>query len=136
MKKHKEYGKRVSQIILHENDLTNHRLTWLLVTQGILFSASAQFIDKHPMLFAAICIVGLLTTWSFGYALKNSFDSRQYLRREWKAKLEKHDLRPSQLPPLDGAYPNSGVATWKQPWLLVPKVILAAWFVMLWHGLF
>ncbi len=57
----------------HENELLNHRLTWMWVIQGILFTAfcsnSAAKYDHY------ICIVGIISSFSIGLSLLNGTEA-------------------------------------------------------------
>ena len=58
-------------MVQHENELINHRLTWLAALQGFLFAALGLLIkDSVPIgLVIAVCIVGLGSSLSVAYSL-------------------------------------------------------------------
>lgn len=84
-----KYAEILRALIRQENDVTNHRTTWLLVAQGILFAAASGLIKVHWFPTTVIGFVGILTAFSIGHVLQNSYDSRQYLKRTWRARVEK-----------------------------------------------
>ena len=132
----KPYADRISEILRHENEVTNHRLTWLIATQAIMFAASAEFLKSYLFPTIVICLVGILTTWSFAYALISSFESRQHMRKLWQMRLKDNDLSTENFPPLDGAYSGNDSKVWLLPWFFVPKLRLAAWVLLLIYALF
>jgi len=127
----KGYGEALRTLVRQENDLTNHRTTWLLATQGILFGAASAVIKDYSVPTVVIGAVGILTAWSIGYALKNSEKSRLHLKALWRARLEKGGYAPDELPPLDGGYPDLKPKKWLQPWNFIPRVAIGAWVVLI-----
>jgi hypothetical protein len=49
----------VRQMIVHENELTNQRVQWLLTVQGLLFTALAFAWKDAKPLICPLCIVGV-----------------------------------------------------------------------------
>lgn len=131
----KVYGDVLRTLVRQENDLTNHRTTWLLATQGILFAAASAVIREYVLPLVVIGAVGILTAWSIGHALKNSEKSRLHLKGLWRHRLEKGGYAPDQLPPLDGGFPDLKPKKWLQPWNFVPKVVSAAWAILIVYAL-
>jgi hypothetical protein len=61
----------IREMIMHENELINHRLTWLCQIQGFLFAALAvtwKFPDSKYVR-SIFCIVGILVAISSHYGL-------------------------------------------------------------------
>ena len=86
-------------LIRHENDVTNHRASWLLVAQGILFAATANLLHEHWFPVLVIAIVGVALCLSIGHALANSYQSRKYLKASWKEYLSERELDCTQFAP-------------------------------------
>ena len=42
-----QYTSILREMIRHEDVVTNNRLTWMLVSQGVLFAATATFWNIH-----------------------------------------------------------------------------------------
>ena len=57
--------------IRHENELLNHRLTWMWTLQGLLFAALGVLLSAHPERFVALilCLVGIVSCILIGYSL-------------------------------------------------------------------
>ena len=63
-----DYASVIRAMIRHENDVTNNRLTWMLVLQGFLLVASASFWKIYWLPFVAIATLGILTSVSVYYS--------------------------------------------------------------------
>jgi hypothetical protein len=119
-------------LIRHENDLTNQRTTWMLVTQGILLAAMATLLNVDRMLLTLVLsAVGYLTAMSVGQALKNSEDSRQFVKNEWEERLRRRGYTPYvDFAPLDGRNPAQNIDPKFFPWRFLPKLFKATWLVV------
>lgn len=118
-------------LIRQENDVTNHRTTWLLVSQGILFAAASALIRVHWFPTIVVGVVGILTALSIGHALKNSYESRQYLKRTWRKRLEERGYKWEDFPPLDGGNPELRTIDWLFPWTFIPRIVMGAWGLLI-----
>ena len=118
-------------LIRQENDITNQRTTWLLVSQGILLAAAGSFLKIHLFPTIVVGIVGLLLSLSFGKSLENSFEARQYLKQSWRTLVEKQGFKWEDFPPLDGGVPGVRVVRWSFPWYVAPRVFVVAWAVLI-----
>lgn len=58
-------------LVKHENDLINHRLTWFITIQGLLFAALGFAWGKEDarQLIFVLCPLGMLTSVSTAFAL-------------------------------------------------------------------
>ena len=85
-----------------QNELINHRLTWLGVWEGLLFLAYIRQPSSHPYLMP---LIGFIIALSIdrGVAAANSA-----LRPEQRAKPE-----------------------WAMPGVVLPKVVVVTWVVLL-----
>jgi hypothetical protein len=130
-----EYAEVLRSLIRQENDLTNHRTTWLLVTQGILFAAASTFIKTHWFPTLVVAVVGILAALSIGHTLSNSYKSRQYLKQEWRSKLERSGYKWEDFAPLDGGFPGLNPIQWLYPWALIPKLVMGAWALLVLYAI-
>lgn len=117
-------------LIRHENEVTNHRTAWLLVAQGILFAAAANFIKVHWFPTVVVGVIGFGIAMSIGHSLSNSFDSRQYFKNSWRSLVSERGLRWEDFPPLDGGFPGLKHRKWLAPWNFIPKALMAAWILL------
>lgn len=136
-------------LVGRENDLTNHRMTWLLVSQGILLVAVTDLIQNELRFWAAfVCVAAIAITWSIGSSLNESYNARQSMKKRWRGRVRTEGLDPRDLPPLDGAYAERErrelldpereppvESPWLQklrfPWTFVPWVIGLFWGAIL-----
>lgn len=125
-----EYAATLRALIRHENDVTNHRTTWLMVTQGLLFTAVSAVIKDVPWAAAVVALVGILVTVSIGHSLKNSYDSRRYFKDLWRKRVEDRGYKMEEVLPLDGGYPGNNAITWLLPGNFIPKVVIGAWLLL------
>jgi hypothetical protein len=117
-------------LIRHENEVTNQRTTWLLVSQGILFVAAASFEKTHWFPAVVVGLAGMVIALSIGDALQNSFESRQYIKHGWRTLLEQSGYKWEDFPPLDGGV-GLRVKAWLFPWSVIPRVFIVAWAALL-----
>lgn len=129
-KKLNDYALIIRDMIRHENEITNNRLTWMLVLQGILFVASASFWRIHWLPLLIITILGVVTSISFFYALLLSRKARIYLRSLWKKKIEKQKELVERIPPVAGDAPIQHRFPTLNPWLFLPWVFVSCWVAL------
>jgi hypothetical protein len=118
-------------LIQHENDVTNQRTTWLLVSQGIFFAAASAFAKIHWFPTTVVGIVGIVLAISIGRSLQNSFEARQYLKGKWRERLASRGYQWEDFPPLDGGVPGVRVIRRLFPWTVIPWTFVIAWVLLL-----
>lgn len=134
-KSDEEYAATMRALIRHENEVSNHRTTWLMVTQGILATAASALLENFPWHALVTAVVAILVTLSIGHSLNNSFDSRQYFKKLWKKRVEQRGYDMEDVLPLDGGYPNNNARAWLLPDKFIPKVITVAWLLLIFNVL-
>jgi len=72
-----QYTTVIREMIRHENDVTNHRIMWLLIVQGLLFNA--YFSAAQGALIVAVPLMGTLVALSAFVMLYKSYHARGYL---------------------------------------------------------
>jgi hypothetical protein len=144
-----EAWKAARDAIKHEDDLVNHRLTWLLLLQGFLFTglgATIQGIagkgEAEGLLFCVagvIAGVGFFSPFFVWVTLDAAVSHVHHVTRWWETKYEEYtkaDLdvpEPKRYPPIRGMkYDNHRSRLFRQlarpiylPWLL-----MTAWFIL------
>lgn len=138
-----QYTTVIRQLLSHEDDLTNQRLMWLLVVQGLLFNA---FVPVRNVLDAAtaICIAGTLVTFSVFESVYKAYQARGYLK--FLGEQAKRGLLPEKHLRFDG-WPVDRLHGWRSevwicPWLerfgdlldpymTLPALLVTAWLFFL-----
>jgi LPXTG-motif cell wall-anchored protein len=142
-----EYTTVIREMIRHENDLTNHRIMWLLVGEGFIANAFVSVVktgEKSTHLLFGLG--GLLIALSAFVMLYRSYQARGYLRY-LGMKAKQGRLREKHLP-LTG-WPSHRIKGWRrgfwvsvwfgeirdlfEPWLLLPYVFASLWMISLLH---
>ena len=118
-------------LIRHENEVTNHRTAWLLVSQGILFAAAATFVRIHWFPTIVVSALGFGIAISIGHSLRNSFDSRQYFKNSWRDLLMKRGFKWEDFPPLDGGFPDLKHYKWLAAWKFIPRALMVGWALLI-----
>jgi hypothetical protein len=127
----RQYAMVIREMIRHENDVTNHRIMWLLIVQGLIvnaFIATSANAEK-PI---ALALLGILVTLSAFVMLYKSYHARGYL--SFLGRLAKQgDLRESQLPMI--GWPHARIRGWRRGqwvcrWLDRPGDLLEAYFLV------
>lgn len=74
----------------HEDNLVNHRLMWLILSQGLLFTAYGMLSTaKHKWLVIGFPIFGMAVAAVIGISIFSSLDAADAIRRQFdRAKLQ------------------------------------------------
>ena len=139
-----QYTTVIREMIRHENDVTNHRLMWLLVFQGFLASTYPKAETGGTLALFAISLVGILVALSAFAVLYMSYQARGYLYFLGK-EAKRGELQEEYLP-LAG-WPKERIKGWWravwvcpwlaqasdiiQPWLFLPGLLIFVWLCIL-----
>src|SRR3974377_2131383 len=74
-----QYATLIREMIRHENDVTNHRIMWLLIGQGLIANAYVGAGAQREDVVATLAVVGILVTLSAFVILYKSYQARGYL---------------------------------------------------------
>lgn len=141
-----QYVTVIREMIRHEDDLTNHRIMWLLVVQGLLTNAyvAARGVGGRPVILT-LSLVGIFVTLSAFVVLYKSYHARGYLH--FLGEQAKQGRLAEEYLPLDG-WPEKRIKGWwrdvwlcpwlakigdaQEPWLFLPSLLICMWlFVVL-----
>jgi len=125
-----KYAAVIRELIQHENTITNHRLMWMLIVEGILFAGAASFWKIHWAPFVIIAGLGIVTAVSVYHALWLSGRARGHLRKLYEEKMEGHPELIQEIPPVVGDIPGLVTLPWANPWNLIPWAIVVAWILL------
>jgi hypothetical protein len=122
---------RTRSAIEHENELTNHRFTWLLATQGFLFTAFWYLTQPtpstvntlgHPGLGAVVVIAGMVFAAVLGNSLGTAEEQHESLRNWFDERYK--DVKEDH-PPIAGKTPRPfGQSFGYSQW---PFMFIIAW---------
>jgi hypothetical protein len=140
-----QYTTVVRQMLRHEDDVTNQRLMWLLVVQGLLVNAYIP-VRNAPEAANGICLAGILVTLSAFASLYKSYQARGYLK--FLGAQAKKGILPEEYLRFDG-WPVQRLHGWRgevwacpwlerfsdllDPYLTLPALIMAAWLFFLFN---
>lgn len=113
-------------MIRHENDLMNHRLTWLLTSQGLLFTALGFALSKDNPQFSqqlreVLAFVGMLLAASASVVLDAANTAIvKWSPKEWESK------------PTGDVMGFRGIAAFSllSPWRIYPPMFIVAWYLI------
>ncbi|WP_324081281.1 hypothetical protein [Geomonas sp.] len=126
-----QYATVIRELIRHENDLTNHRTMWLLVSQGFLVNAYV-IVKGSAGAANTIALAGILVTLSAFIMLYKSYQARGYLSYLGE-KAKQGSLREIELP-VEG-WPARRAKGWRKgrwlfPWLERPGHLLETYILL------
>ena len=139
-----QYPTIIREMIRHENDLTNHRIMWLLVGQG--FIANAYVLEKTAggSTRSMLSLAGMLVALSACVMLYRDYQAREYL--QLLGLRAKQGRLPEEHLPLVG-WPRDRIKDWCrdhwiypwirrtrdlfEPWLAPPLLFTFVWTVSL-----
>jgi len=134
-----QYTTVIRQLLSHEDDVTNQRIMWLLIFQGLLVNAYIPVRD-NTRAGDAICVAGALLTISVFVSLYKSYQARGYLK--YMGREAKEGKLPQEYLRFDG-WPKHRIQGWRSkvwvcPWferasdLLEPYFSIAALLTVMW----
>lgn len=135
-----QYAMVVREMIRHENDVTNHRIMWMLIGQGFIANAYVTARQEGVLNGPILLLAGILVALSAFLMLCKSYQARGYL--EFLGQQAKRGTLGAADLPLTG-WPSRRVASWWRevwgsPWLghagdlLEPSVFLPWLFTFMW----
>jgi hypothetical protein len=135
-----QYATVIREMIRHENEVTNHRIMWLLVVQGLIANAYVGSAVRAREKMPVLPLMGIVLTLSAFVLLYKSYHARGYLT--YLGGLAKRGmLAERQLPMMgwpDERTPGWRNGQWTSRWLgrtsdlLEPYFLLPALLILLW----
>jgi hypothetical protein len=138
-----QYPTVIREMIRHEDNVTNHRIMWLLVGEGFIANAYVSVKSASAPTYSLLSVVGILISLSAFVMLYQSYQARGYL--EFLGQKAKHGTLQEGYLPLLG-WPRSRIKGWWRnlwvyPWLRRTRDLMEPWLLMpylfasLWTGL-
>jgi len=138
------YPTVIREMIRHENDVTNHRIMWLLIVQGLIANAAVSAGRESGEIVMEMSGVGILVTLSAFVILYKSYQARGYLQFLGN-EAKQGTLREEDLPLL--GWPGKRIKGWRrkvwrcswigkvselvEPFFFLPGLLIAAWLFVL-----
>jgi len=138
------YTTVIREMIRHENDVTNHRIMWFLIGQGLIANACVSAGVASHELLTILALVGLLVALSAFIILYKSYQARGYLA--FLGELAKAGKLPEAWLPLSG-WPSKRIRGWRskvwinpllgrlsellEPYFFLPCLLILAWSYVL-----
>jgi hypothetical protein len=129
--------KRVRSAIEHENDLTNHRFTWLMASQAFLFAAfgltwqastqtnvTADYRPLYQMILAGFAVTGILISIYLSWGIRAAKKQHNALEVWWR---DRPKMDANRHPPLCGSDPR---AFGDMPYYRIPYIFAFAWVIL------
>jgi hypothetical protein len=139
-----QYAMVIREMIRHENDVTNHRVMWLLIGQGFIANAYVSARKEGALNDSILLLAGILLAVSAFLMLYKSYQARGYL--EYLGRRAKQGTLPEADLPLTG-WPGRRVEDWwrgvwasawlgktadlLEPWMFLPWLFVFTWMSVL-----
>ncbi|MFO1417454.1 MAG: hypothetical protein U1E83_02175 [Methylotetracoccus sp.] len=119
----------IRELIRHENDVVHQRLTWLIQSQGLLFTALAFAWEKEPRFALMLSILGIATSLSIWSAISLYSPAVRGLYDWWETNVP-DEYKKGRL--VMGSWsPSKGVPRIFRPWRALPFIFIVAWLGVL-----
>jgi hypothetical protein len=133
-----QYAMVIREMIRHENDVTNHRVMWLLIGQGFIANAYVSARKEGALNDTILLLAGILVALSAFLMLYKSYQARGYL--EYLGQRAKQGTLPEADLPLTG-WPGLRVEdwwreVWASAWLGKAADLLEPWMFLPWLFVF
>jgi hypothetical protein len=138
------YTTVIREMIRHENDVSNHRIMWLLIGQGLIANAYVSAGSHQANVVTVLSVVGILVTLSAFVILYKSYQARGYLQflgdKAKQGALREEELPLFGWPPkrIKGWWRNVWVCPWLgktsdllEPYFFLPGLLGLAWLFVL-----
>lgn len=127
-----DFADRVRQMVQHETELVNHRMTWFLTSQGIFFAGLAVVWGKDLRFTLTIVVVGLVASVSTQVSVQAAIRAVQGLEQCWIDKAQELQVDLSSVPPVNGLYRTQIRLHEKLlfPWRLLPWFLAVTWLAV------
>lgn len=121
----------IRSMIEHEGDLLNHRITWMVTLQGLLFTALGFAWDKEDAfgLIWVFGIVGIVISISSGISFRAATRAERRLLDWWN-----HNKGDYNGPDVVGLHAPNSILSMLYPWRVLPIVFVLAWLGVLWFN--
>ena len=120
-------SKIIREMILKEAELFNHRMTWLVTLQGLLFTALGFAWGNGRDLVYVFASLGVAVAGSIRFLLLLGRGAAEDLERKW----ELNKPEDYEGPPIVGRGHMAHWTSFLLPWSLIPLLFIVAWVSVL-----
>lgn len=122
------YEQTIRDMIRHENELMNHRITWLMTLEGLLFTALGFAWGKPDTrgLIFILCALGALVPASSWWILEAAQRALKRLQAWWETNKPKDYAGPGVV----GDWHPKPITRWIIPWRAFPILFFSAWIAI------
>jgi hypothetical protein len=138
-----QYPMVIREMIRHENDVTNHRIMWLLIGEGFIANAYVAAKVASVSTYSLLSVVGALLALSAFVMLYRSYQARGYL--QFLGRQAKQGTLKEEHLPIVG-WPRKRIKDWWrdswicpwfrrirdlfEPWLVLPYIFTSMWMLV------
>ncbi len=120
-----EYSSISRSMIEHENELLNHRMTWMWTFQGLLMGATAFAWEDSKMLLGIISFIGFTSAISFGLSFVSALRAIKNILTNWDKYSSENPGYEG--PSVIGSDRKGGIHTFFKPWGALPWIVAFLW---------
>jgi hypothetical protein len=118
----------VRDLIKHEGNLLNNRMSWLIQSETFLFAALSFAWDKSPILLITLSAVGICIAASIGFTSSVVSDASNEILLFWNNTVPAAVREKYVVVGLNR--PSAGYRRHLKPWRALPWVFGIAWSVV------
>lgn len=135
---YENYASDLRETVRHENDLTNHRINWLVLLNGLAFASIGLLWDKDGVRLVLLTLTGMgfsvsLSCW---FALLGGHEAHRTLVRLWNSR----SVPPTDIAPISARSDCDTTGAFKKrwfdkfwflcPWHCIPIIFMIVWSVV------
>jgi len=129
----KEEAVIIREMVKQEGELINHRITWLVTLQGLLFAALGFAWKDGRELIPILSLLGMLTSASTLSVLILAHRAFESLLKDW----DSHKSADYDGPNVIGYRSKSKILMLSRPWFSLPFLFILGWiFVIIVNNFF
>ena len=122
-----EEAKVIRDMIFKESEYINHRLTWLVTLQGLLFASLGFAWKDGKEMIPVLGSLGIVTSLATGLSLYFAIKSIDTLLADERGMRELGYTGPRVI-----GHQDQSIVRLLLPWFLLPCAFTVAWFSVLW----
>jgi hypothetical protein len=128
-----KWAEIIRSILMHESEVMNHRITWLVTIQGLLFTGLGFAWDKRDAknLVVIFSVLGILVAASASTVLSFSMQASRDLVQWWNEHKPPHYIGPDVIGGQPASAQQRGVLWLLRPWRSLPWIFAFGWLMII-----